>query len=135
MNLARLDLPSLRLVVLCAESGSVSAAAPRAALSITGASFKLRSLEDLLGVRVFERVPNGLRSTEAGAAIIDKCKKIIDLVDEFVELAKAASSDGGSATCPSCGGTVSYKHGSRGSGSTVHQDLVRGIPARQGARI
>jgi DNA-binding transcriptional LysR family regulator len=102
MNLARIDLPSLRLVVLCAEAGSLSAAAPRAALSVAGASYKLRSFEKLVGVRIFEREWNGLAATRAGAAIVADCREIIDRLDA---IARLGSNRGGmtAGVCPACG--------------------------------
>lgn len=100
MNLARLDVPSLRLVVLCAESGSVSAAAPRASLSVTGASEKLRRLEGLLGVQLFQRAARGLVPTARGTPIIDKCREAIEAIEVVLNLAEAA---GSAKRCPLCG--------------------------------
>lgn len=102
MNLARIDLPSLRLVVLCAEGGSLSAAAPRAALSVAGASYKLQRFEDLIGLRLFKRVWNGLEPTEAGLAVIEQCREILDRVGEIVNLAQSRTPV--QTGCPICGG-------------------------------
>lgn len=66
-NLQRLDLASIRLVVLCAECGSLSEAARRSHLSISGASHRLKAFEDALGFEVFLRHRRGLRLTDRGA--------------------------------------------------------------------
>ena len=54
-KLARFDLVSLRLVVLCAELGSLSAAARCAHLSVSGASSRLSRLEQTFGTALFRR--------------------------------------------------------------------------------
>jgi molybdate transport repressor ModE-like protein len=108
INLARIHLPSLRLVVLCAESGSISAAAPRASLSITGASYKLRALEELLGVALFQRNAGGLQATEAGVPIIDRCREIVESVQIIVDTARATSvRQQHGPVCPACGHAAS----------------------------
>ena len=106
MNIARIDLTSVRLLVLCAESGSVSRAAPRAAMSISGASYKLRAMEDLLGIPIFHRHRHGLEPTAAGVPIIDRCSQVLDLVGEIVQLAKASSRARDACICRSCGRTT-----------------------------
>jgi DNA-binding transcriptional LysR family regulator len=88
MNLARLDLVSMQLVVFCAESGSLSRAAHRAFVSVTGASYKLRCLEEAFGQKIFERSPRGLTPTQSGSAIIDGCREMIELADHLVDLAR-----------------------------------------------
>ena len=50
MNLQRLDFASIRLVVLCAESGSLSEAPRRCHLSLSGASHRLKAFEDAVVV-------------------------------------------------------------------------------------
>lgn len=70
INLARLDLVSLRLVLECASRGSISAAARYCNLSVMGASQRLRRLEELFGKALFHRHRHGLELTEAGAAAV-----------------------------------------------------------------
>ena len=49
-NLARYDLVSIRLAVVCAETGSLSEAARLLHMSLSGASHRLSSLEEALGL-------------------------------------------------------------------------------------
>jgi DNA-binding transcriptional LysR family regulator len=66
INIARLDLVSIRLVVLCAELGSLSAAARRAHCSVSAASQRLSAIEKAVGATLFTRDHKGLRLTESG---------------------------------------------------------------------
>ncbi len=70
INVAGIDFVSVRLVVLCAELGSLSAAARRGHLSLSSASHRLSNLEDFFGTRLFERDYRGLHVTEAGAVFV-----------------------------------------------------------------
>lgn len=69
-NLARIDLVSLRLAVLCSETGSLSAASRRAHCSVSAASERLSALEDALGQRLFVRDHRGLHITTAGELLV-----------------------------------------------------------------
>ena len=69
INLARLDLVSIRLVVLCAELGSLSAAAKWAHCTLSAGSQRISALEEALGRRLFVRDHRGLRPTEAGQLV------------------------------------------------------------------
>src|SRR4051794_10152068 len=70
-NLSRLDLVSLRLVMLCAELGSLSAAAGIAHLSVSGASHRLSRIEEAFGVALFVRHGGGLPPTIEGKVVAD----------------------------------------------------------------
>ncbi len=60
----------LRLFDAAASSGSLSAAAKTLGLSQPQMSRRLRDLEDAIGARLFDRTPQGLRPTKAGARLI-----------------------------------------------------------------
>lgn len=83
LNLARIDLVTLRLAVLCMETGSLSAAAREAHLSLSGASHRLSSLEDAFGTRLFERHPRGLRVTRAGELVARHGRAILGALDDL----------------------------------------------------
>ena len=70
MNLARFDLVSIRLVVACAQTGSLTAAARTANLALAAASRRIRELEDALGDPLFERHARGLLPTAAGRVFV-----------------------------------------------------------------
>jgi DNA-binding transcriptional LysR family regulator len=82
-NLQRLDLASIRLVVLCAEWGSLSEAARRCHLSVSGASHRLKSFEDALGYEVFVRHRRGLSLTSRGTHTVYCSKQMLTWVDEL----------------------------------------------------
>lgn len=62
MNLAGMDFVSLRLVVLCAELGSLSIAAKHANMSLSCASHRLSTAEEVFGARLFAPLPRSPRS-------------------------------------------------------------------------
>lgn len=55
MNFAGIDVVSIRLVVACAELGSLSAAALHANISLSCASHRLTTVESRFGARFFMR--------------------------------------------------------------------------------
>jgi DNA-binding transcriptional LysR family regulator len=78
MNLAGVDLVSIRLVVFCAESGSLSAAARRGNMSLSTASHRLSNLEVFFKTRLFERDHRGLQLTEAGAVFVSHAHAVLN---------------------------------------------------------
>jgi DNA-binding transcriptional LysR family regulator len=89
VNLASLDLISVRLVLLCAEEGSLGRAAQRAHLSLTGASHRLTRFEQRLGKQLFERHRRGLRLTEAGRQMIPLAADLFEAVARFCSSSKS----------------------------------------------
>lgn len=83
LNLARLDLVSVRLAVACAQTGSLTAAARECNLALAAASRRLKELELALGVRLFERRSSGLIPTTAAAPVI---KRGLDMLGAVYEL-------------------------------------------------
>jgi len=83
INLARLDLPTLRLVILCAEAGTLSAAADACHMSVSGASHKLSRLEESLGTRLFERHRHGLEPTAAGRAVARASHAVLGTINQM----------------------------------------------------
>lgn len=67
---ARVDLNKLRTFAVIADSGGVSAAAGRLALSRSAVSHSLASLESSLGVPLFHRVGRGLLPTREAAVLL-----------------------------------------------------------------
>ncbi|HSV36219.1 MAG TPA: LysR family transcriptional regulator [Ramlibacter sp.] len=84
VNLARIDLAAIRLVVLCAETGSLSAAARLAHLSVSGASHKISFLEESLGAKLFERHRRGLRATRGGQMVASNGRLMLGLMEHLV---------------------------------------------------
>ena len=65
-NLARFDLVSIRLAVLCAQTGSLTTAARQCNLVLPAASRRIKELEAALGCALFMRHSRGLDVTPAG---------------------------------------------------------------------
>jgi DNA-binding transcriptional LysR family regulator len=81
INLAGLDLSSIRLVVLCAEVGSLSATSHRAHCSISAASQRLSALEDAVDRKLFERNRRGVKLTSDGELFVRHAREILMQVD------------------------------------------------------
>src|ERR1700736_651663 len=69
-----------------AKAGSVNAAARLLHTSQPAVSRELRTLEERLGVLLFDRLPRGMRLTEAGQVLLDYAARIFGL-DEAAERA------------------------------------------------
>lgn len=65
-NLARFDFVSIRLAVLCAQTGSLTMAARQCNLVLPAASRRIKDLEATLGFQLFDRHSRGLVVTSAG---------------------------------------------------------------------
>jgi DNA-binding transcriptional LysR family regulator len=90
MNLARFDLVSVRLAVLCAELGSLSAAAWRVHCSLSTASYRLSRLEESFGAQLFTRERDGLRATRTGGLFVQHGKAILEQVERMNRIVRAA---------------------------------------------
>ncbi|MEP7299410.1 MAG: LysR family transcriptional regulator [Burkholderiales bacterium] len=82
-NLARFDLVSIRLAVLCAEWGSLSVAARSANMSKSNASHRLSNLELGVGTQLFLRDHRGLHPTEAGSVFVAHGSAILQRIDQL----------------------------------------------------
>lgn len=80
-NPARYDLVSIRLAVVCAETGSLSEAARLLHMSLSGASHRLSSLEEALGEALFRRKWRTLVPTAAGLAVAQRGRAILLQLD------------------------------------------------------
>ncbi|MEP6876899.1 MAG: LysR family transcriptional regulator [Burkholderiales bacterium] len=95
-NLARFDLVSIRLAVLCAEWGSLSVAARSANMSKSNASHRLSNLEIGVGTQLFLRDHRGLHPTEAGSAFVAHGRAILQRIDQLdKQLASLKRSESG----------------------------------------
>lgn len=69
-NLSRFDLVSVRLVVACAQAGSMTSGARHCHLALPAASRRVRQLEAAIGEPLFERHSRGLAVTRAGGIFV-----------------------------------------------------------------
>jgi DNA-binding transcriptional LysR family regulator len=89
-NLARFDFVSIRLAVLCAQTGSLTTAARQCNLVLPAASRRLKELEAATGCLLFERHSRGLDITPAGRIFMRRGLALLQemdgLVSELVDL-------------------------------------------------
>jgi DNA-binding transcriptional LysR family regulator len=76
-----MDLRKLRHAVFVADWGNFTTAAARLHLSQPALSRSIQSLEDELGLKLFERVAAGVVSTAAGAAVIAEARGLLEQAD------------------------------------------------------
>lgn len=85
-----IDLVSMAQALAVAEHKSFSAAAMALGLRQSGISQRIRKLEDLIGVALFERRPRGVNLTLAGEEFITRARSILAQVDCVVAGAQQA---------------------------------------------
>ncbi|WP_426752638.1 LysR family transcriptional regulator [Myxococcus sp. Y35] len=73
----RLDISDLHLFLCIVDAGSITQGAQRAHLSLASASERLRSIEEAVGVKLLERRPRGVVTTEAGDALAHHARVIL----------------------------------------------------------
>ena len=71
------DFSDLALFIAVAEEGSLLGGAERVFMSPSAASQRLKNLESKLDVKLFERTPAGLRTTEAGREFVFSARKLV----------------------------------------------------------
>jgi DNA-binding transcriptional LysR family regulator len=73
-----LETWTLRVLVAVAEHGSFSAAAETLRMTQPAVSRQMAGLERRVGVRLFQRVPRGVRPTAAGEAAVTHARDVLD---------------------------------------------------------
>lgn len=71
------DLTDLRLIILIADSGSLSRAAADFPIALSAASNRLRLLEHRFGLPLFTRHADGMTPTPAGRIALDHARRVI----------------------------------------------------------
>jgi DNA-binding transcriptional LysR family regulator len=93
----RIKLQHLKVVMAVAEWGSMAKAAKHLAITQPVVSKVIADLEDLLGVRLFDRSPQGVKPTPYGRALLKRSITIFDdlrtSVDEIKFMADPASGE------------------------------------------
>jgi DNA-binding transcriptional LysR family regulator len=93
----RLKLQHLKIVIAVAEWGSMAKAAKHLAITQPVVSKVIADLEDLLGVRLFDRSPQGVEPTSYGRALLKRSIAIFDdlrtSVDEIKFMADPTSGE------------------------------------------
>ncbi|WAC43664.1 LysR family transcriptional regulator [Pseudomonas sp. SL4(2022)] len=77
-----MDLATLNAFIAIAELGSFSEAAERLFLTQPAVSKRIASLEQQLGVRLFDRLGREVSLTEAGRALLPRAYQILNVLDD-----------------------------------------------------
>lgn len=72
------DLAQLRVLLGVADCGSFTGAAAQRNIEVSGVSRAVRELEIELGVVLFERLPRGVRLTDAGESLVASSRDILE---------------------------------------------------------
>jgi hypothetical protein len=83
------SLPQLRYFIAVAEEGNVGRAAQRLRVAQPPLSRQIRTLEDELGTRLFERTPRGMTLLPPGRVFLDHARAILAAVDRAVDATRA----------------------------------------------
>lgn len=77
----QIDFPTLRIIVLIADTGSLSAAARQYCLTLAAVSKRLLDAETLLQVSLFTRSSRGMTPTDAGRTMIAHARRLLYEMD------------------------------------------------------
>jgi DNA-binding transcriptional LysR family regulator len=78
-----MELRQLEIVTAIAEAGTVTGAAARLHVAQPSVSAQLKALEDELGATLFDRLPRGVRLTEAGHIVLRHARRVFQELDEM----------------------------------------------------
>jgi DNA-binding transcriptional LysR family regulator len=84
------ELRQLRYFVAVAEERHFGRAAERLAMSQSGLSQQIKALERSIGVELFIREAGGVRLTRSGDQLLDHARRVLELTDRAVEMARLA---------------------------------------------
>lgn len=78
-----MDFQDVRLATTLAESASLTAAAAKLHMSLPAASIRLKNLERKLGVQLFYRTPQGMKTTGAGSRFVEMAGRLLAVEQEI----------------------------------------------------
>jgi DNA-binding transcriptional LysR family regulator len=90
----RLDLELLNTFVTVAETGSLSAAAPRLFRSQSAVSEQIRKLEETVGIPLLSRGKTGAAPTPAGERLLNHARNLLELSEAAVRDVKGSQIEG-----------------------------------------
>lgn len=86
-----IELRRLRYLVAVADEGHITRAAERLGIQQPPLTRQIRLLEDELGVTLFERLPRGMRTTEAGRVVVEEARDVLARAERIRETAQRAA--------------------------------------------
>ena len=89
-----MELRRLRYFVAVAEAGHFGRAAERLRIAQPALSRQIGALEKELNVKLFERLPRGVRLSEAGQLFLHEARRIVEEIDAAVERVRRFSEGG-----------------------------------------
>ncbi|SAL01573.1 LysR family transcriptional regulator [Caballeronia arationis] len=87
-----MELRHLRYFAAVAECGSFRLAAERISLTQPAITRQIHDLEDTLGVRLFDRSPQGVKLTAEGALFLEEVRKVLGMLESAVRSVKLVAS-------------------------------------------
>jgi DNA-binding transcriptional LysR family regulator len=82
-NLAKFDFITLKLVVTCAQTENLTAAAQSSHIALAAASRRIKELEEALGAQLFKRHAKGLTITPAGRIVVKHALAVVQSMDQL----------------------------------------------------
>ncbi|MDB5495912.1 MAG: LysR family transcriptional regulator [Phenylobacterium sp.] len=86
-----IELRRLRYLVAVADEGHITRAAERLGIQQPPLTRQIRLLEEELGVALFERLPRGMRTTEAGRVVVEEARDLLARAERIKETAQRAA--------------------------------------------
>ncbi len=80
-----MDMKQLRYFTVIAEEGQLTSAARRLHIAQPPLSQSLKSLEEELGVQLFERTASGVKITDAGSLLLQRSYEILNSMNRITE--------------------------------------------------
>src|SRR5688500_9731410 len=78
-----MELYQLRTFLTIADEGTLTRAAEKLFTSQPAISAQIKTLEEELGVRLFDRGARGMKLTREGVALQEKARRIVDAAKDF----------------------------------------------------
>ena len=78
-----MDYSGIRAFVTVAREGNLTRAAERMFVTQPALSLQLKKLQEAIGVKLFERMPRGMRLTEAGHKLLPAAERALNAAAEF----------------------------------------------------
>ena len=87
-----MDLIQLRAFVTVAREGNLTRAAERLHLTQPAVSLQVKSLQQSLGLTLFQRSPTGMRLTSEGSKLLPLAEKVLQGSNELIQAAHSLTS-------------------------------------------